>query len=169
MQVETAIPVCLLRYGDPMEAWTPERITAARREAGYTQEELARMLRANVRTIQGWEAGTSEPQKRLRAKLDEVLGTPRKVETKNMGRVDLSQLSDAELVAVHAAMTAEIAVRFSVRGTSDVDVLIEVAQRRPQGDEDVPPTERPGVGAAAYDASEYADRVDSASARGKRA
>jgi PAS domain S-box-containing protein len=41
------------------------RIAESRREAGLTQKELARLLRVSVRSVQGYEAGSVTPYRRL--------------------------------------------------------------------------------------------------------
>ena len=49
-----------------------ERIKEARREAGFTQDELADLLEVTTRTVQAWEAGDNIPYRSL-SKLAEVL------------------------------------------------------------------------------------------------
>jgi len=41
--------------------WTPTRIKKLRADAAATQQEFATMLGLAVRTIAGWESGTSAP------------------------------------------------------------------------------------------------------------
>lgn len=52
------------------------RIAQSRREAGLTQEELARLIGVTTRSVQGYEAGKVTPFRHLR-KLEEVTEKPR--------------------------------------------------------------------------------------------
>ena len=52
------------------------RIAQARREAGYTQTELANLVGVKQRSVQAWEYGRTNPYRRLR-RLEKVLGRPR--------------------------------------------------------------------------------------------
>jgi HTH-type transcriptional regulator, cell division transcriptional repressor len=52
------------------------RIAQARREAGLTQEELARLIGVTTRSVQGYEAGNVTPFRHLR-KLEEATEKPR--------------------------------------------------------------------------------------------
>jgi transcriptional regulator with XRE-family HTH domain len=50
-----------------------DNLKAARRAAGLTQQQLADMIGASVKTLGGWEVGTSEPSLKMVATLADKL------------------------------------------------------------------------------------------------
>ncbi|MGW0022160.1 helix-turn-helix domain-containing protein [Rhodococcus sp. NPDC003382] len=57
-----------------MRGFQPERLAAARRAAGISQRELARLALLNADTIRRWETGDSSPQVDLLARVTAAIG-----------------------------------------------------------------------------------------------
>lgn len=51
-----------------------EKIFNARKEAGFTQEALAKKMKVSASTISAWETGKSEPSDKELEKLEKILG-----------------------------------------------------------------------------------------------
>lgn len=104
---------------------TGEQIRAARKRAGYSQAELAKLVGVVQRTIGGWERGENTPgiaEPKLLAVLRDHLDT-------EVSEPPLRSVSDVELLA-------EIARRFAR------------AEERERGERggDTPATKAPGAG-----------------------
>lgn len=52
------------------------RLVACRLQAGYTQEEVAKALGVNAKTIVYWESGKTSPKFELAQKLSDLYGIP---------------------------------------------------------------------------------------------
>lgn len=51
-----------------------DRIKDARKRAGYTQKELARVLSVKPATVSAWEVGRNEPSIEMMKRIADVLG-----------------------------------------------------------------------------------------------
>lgn len=51
-----------------------DRIQTARKNSGYTQKDLARVLAVNPTTVSAWEVGRNEPSIDMLKKIASVLG-----------------------------------------------------------------------------------------------
>ncbi|QZS52639.1 helix-turn-helix domain-containing protein [Rhodococcus opacus] len=59
-----------------MRGFQPDQLEKARRSAGVSQRELARLARLNADTIRRWELGDSSPQVDLLARVTAAIGVP---------------------------------------------------------------------------------------------
>jgi transcriptional regulator with XRE-family HTH domain len=111
------------------------RIAQARREAGLTQEELARLIGVTTRSIQGYEAGNVIPFRHLR-KLEEAAEKPR-------GWLLYGDAGDSANVGDVATKLAELVAQIA----EDAERIAVAAERleraRPRGQS---PTEQPERG-----------------------
>ncbi|MFF2110623.1 helix-turn-helix domain-containing protein [Rhodococcus koreensis] len=57
-----------------MRGFQPDQLEKARRSAGVSQRELARLARLNADTIRRWELGDSSPQVDLLARVTAAIG-----------------------------------------------------------------------------------------------
>ncbi|MDV7246349.1 MULTISPECIES: helix-turn-helix transcriptional regulator [Rhodococcus] len=57
-----------------MRGFQPDQLERARRSAGVSQRELARLARLNADTIRRWELGDSSPQVDLLARVTAAIG-----------------------------------------------------------------------------------------------
>lgn len=57
-----------------MRGFQPEQLVVARRAAGISQRELARLARLNADTVRRWETGDSSPQVDLLARVTAAIG-----------------------------------------------------------------------------------------------
>lgn len=57
-----------------MRGFEPERLAAARRAAGISQREIARLARVNADTVRRWELGETSPQVDLLNRTAAALG-----------------------------------------------------------------------------------------------
>lgn len=110
MQVTTDVSATFLRYGSAVK-WAPQEIKARRDALGLTQQQFAERIGASARTIHSWESGESQPQKRWRKVLDEVLG--------------------AETEAAHAPSPEDVGP--TLRAASKWELLAELARRLEEG------------------------------------
>lgn len=107
------------------------RIARARRERGFTQEELAHLVGVSPRSIQGYEAGKVVPYRRL-SKLAEImdrdLGWILEGDVPQPATVDAAVVERlvtlVERVSVEVARICEVAER--------LEQLLNGAQQRPR-------------------------------------
>lgn len=109
MQVVPESYAHVLRYRSLMP-WTGELISARRNALGLTQAQLAERVGASLRAVTSWEANDSQPQRKFRAALDRTLGPPEAGSDPSRS-VDLSTLSNSQIVVLMAQLAAEVGIR----------------------------------------------------------
>lgn len=117
MQVVPASSAHFLRYRSVV-SWTGDVIRRRRDALGLTQAQLADRVGASLRAVSSWESDDTQPQRKFRVELDRVLGPPPTAGSDPSRSVDLTALSNSQIVVLMAQLAAEVGIRM---GDADDD------------------------------------------------